>query len=521
SPICAQIWDRNLNTIDCNEAAVKLYGFKDKKEYSERFIQCCSPEYQPDGQRSDEKAVYLVNKAFEEGYCAFDWTHKMPDDDRLIPAEVILVRSIYGDDNIVIGYTRDLREHYKMMAAIEESNLELVKTTEKAKEASRAKGEFLANMSHEMRTPMNAIIGMTTIGKKAKDIEKKDHAFSIIEDASSHLLGVINNILDLTKIEAGKMLLSNVEFNFVEMINKVISVVHVNSDVKKQKIKVFIDKNIPFIVIGDDQRLKQLVTNLLSNAIKFTREGGKIRLDVQMTDKTDEYCELRVDVIDSGIGISHDHQKKLFDAFEQAETGITRKYGGTGLGLAISKRIIEAMDGQIWVESKLGIGTKFSFVVRLAYKFKNMDISRKGDNTTYMGTDITDDVFKNKQLLIVEDMLSNRFVLTTFLEDSGLIITCAENGKEAVDMFSADPEKYDIIFMDVRMPVMNGYDATKQIRSLDLPKAKDIPIIAMTANVFTEDLEKCIEAGMNAHIGKPVDFEKILDIMKMYLIKTK
>ena len=396
---------------------------------------------------------------------------------------------------------------------------ELVKTTEKAQAASRAKSEFLANMSHEIRTPMNSIIGMTAIGRKATDIEEKDFSFDRIEEASSHLLGIINDILDLSRIEADKMELSNVDFNLLNMIDKVVTIVQVNADEKDQVITVTVDEKTPVRLTGDDRRLSQVITNLLYNAIKFSYDGGDIWMDVSVTEKTDDYCELRVDITDSGIGISPENQERLFDAFEQAETGTTRTYGGTGLGLAIAKRIVEAMGGRIWVKSDLGVGTKFSFTVRFACSLDDPD-APAGNNGTKNNDDIdTADIhiLNGKGLLIVEDMASNRFILTSLLKESGMLIDCAVNGIEALDMFKAGPGKYDIILMDVRMPVMNGYEATRHIRALDIPNAKEIPIIAVTANAFTDDIDKCIDAGMNGHIGKPIDYENLIKVLKKYL----
>jgi len=233
--------------------------------------------------------------------------------------------------------------------------------------ASEAKSEFLANMSHEIRTPMNAITGMTLIGKRATDIEKKDYAFEEIETASSHLLGIINDILDLSKIEAGKMILSSIEFNIRDIIKNALTVINVEANNKKQVVSVDIDEKIKFTVVGDAQRLTQVVTNLLSNAVKFTPENGLIKLSVWLDEKTAQKCKLRFEVTDNGIGISEENQEKLFKAFEQAETGITRKFGGTGLGLAVSKRFIKAMDGKIWVQSELGKGTTFTFTVILKH----------------------------------------------------------------------------------------------------------------------------------------------------------
>ncbi|MCL2627970.1 MAG: response regulator [Oscillospiraceae bacterium] len=396
---------------------------------------------------------------------------------------------------------------------------ELVKTNERAQAASRAKSEFLANMSHEIRTPLNAIVGMTTIGKREKDAERKNYSFSKIDEASTHLLGIVNDILDLAKIEASKLVLLQVEFDFREMINKVLAMAHVGSDERNQTIDVSIDEKIPATIIGDDQRLSQVVANLLSNAVKFTNNNGKIKLDVQLSGKTDDYCELRVDVTDNGIGISPESLEKLFGAFEQVETGTTRSYRGTGLGLAISKQIVEAMNGRIWAQSQLEKGSTFSFTVRVLQGTGSVEAVSENDAAASDKDNVEteSDLFTGKLMLAVEDMASNRYVLTTLLENSGLNIDCAVNGKEALDMFAADPDKYDIIFMDVRMPIMNGYEATECIRALDIAKAKKIPIIALTANVFSDDIEKCLKAGMNGHIGKPMDVGKVIEVLKKYL----
>jgi len=390
---------------------------------------------------------------------------------------------------------------------------------EQANVASNAKSEFLANMSHEIRTPMNAIIGMTLIGKRASDNSKKDYAFNEIEVASSHLLGIINDILDLSKIEAGKMMLSSIEFNIRDMINNALTVVNIDSNKKMQTITVEIDKKITFPVIGDDQRLTQVVTNLLANAVKFTPEKGNIQVRVRLDEKNDKHCKLCFEVIDNGIGISADNQEKLFKAFEQAETGITRNFGGTGLGLALSKRLVHEMGGRIWVDSEIDKGAKFTFTVLLKYGTENINTYPKDDESDNNGSANSEDsIFKGKRLLIVDDILSNRLVTTSLLEGSGLTIDCAVNGEEAVEVFTANPEKYDLIFMDISMPVMDGYNATRSIRSLDSPRAKDIPIVAMTANVYEEDIEKCIESGMNGHLGKPIDIDSVYSILKKHLI---
>jgi signal transduction histidine kinase/ActR/RegA family two-component response regulator len=408
-----------------------------------------------------------------------------------------------------------------------------------ALQASLAKGNFLSNMSHEMRTPMNAIIGMTAIGKDTKDIEKKDYAFGKIEDASVHLLGVINDVLDMSKIEANKLELSPVKFNFEKMLQKVVNVINFRIEERKQSFHVAIDKQIPRVLIGDDQRLSQVLTNLLSNAVKFTPDGGAIRLNARRIeggtqgensspppqagdkdgDEKNQACTIQIEVTDTGIGISEEQQARLFNSFEQAENTTTRKYGGTGLGLAISKRIVEMMGGTVWIESEPGKGSTFAFTVTMKsdqYK-PPLEDTRLGVQDTGIEETKGSDNFTGNRILLAEDVEINREIVLTILEPTGLDIDCAENGAEALQMFSEAPDKYGMIFMDVQMPEMDGYEATRRIRALDIPEAATIPIVAMTANVFKEDIERSLKAGMNDHVGKPLDFEEVLSKLGKYL----
>ena len=383
-----------------------------------------------------------------------------------------------------------------------------------AEAASRAKSDFLSNMSHEIRTPMNAIIGMTNIGESASNLEQKDHSFSRIKDASRHLLGVINDILDVSKIESGKFELSDAPFDFEKLLEQVVNVISFRIDEKNQQFSVNVDRVIPKILIGDDQRLAQVITNLLSNAVKFTPEGGSIDVRTYYLGEENGICQIKVAVTDTGIGISPEQMPLLFKSFQQAESNITRKFGGTGLGLVISKSIVEMMDGAIWVESEIGKGSVFSFTARLKVGEADAITGDEGDEKTKVQQSVS---FKGYRILLAEDVEINREIVLALLEPTEIDVDCAENGIQAVQMFKDSPDRYDLIFMDLQMPEMDGLTATSEIRALGVGNSVSIPIIAMTANVFREDIDKCIAVGMNDHIGKPLDFNEVLDKLGIYL----
>jgi len=429
---------------------------------------------------------------------------------------ILEVTSFIVEDGMTAAICMDLTETRALEA-------ELIKAKNNAEQASRAKSEFLSNMSHEMRTPMNAIIGMASIAKKAEDNERKDYALNKVEESSKHLLGIINDVLDMSKIEANKFELTNIEFDLRSLLQKAVSFIRLRMDEKHHKFSMNVENDVPLFYIGDDQRLTQVITNLLSNAAKFTPEGGEIGVKVSMAGEKDGVCELCFEVSDSGIGISPEQQEKIFNIFEQAESGTTRKYGGTGLGLAISKRIVELMGGQISIDSDLGKGSRFIFTVKLLRDKKDHSQQPGGETTGVSFSAIREGEFTGKKLLLAEDIEINREILVSLLDKTGLIINVAENGREALEKIAADFNSYDLVFMDMQMPEMDGLEATKRIRTFEANMSKmgspvkRIPIIAMTANVFKDDIENCLAAGMDDHIGKPLDIDTVYEKLRKFL----
>jgi PAS domain S-box-containing protein len=392
---------------------------------------------------------------------------------------------------------------------------EIQNTIKRAEEASKAKSNFLANMSHEIRTPLNAIIGMANIGGADPSIEKKDYCLERIKGASAHLLNVINDILDMSKIEAEKFELSITTFNFTAMLTNVINVLSFKTEEKKLTLNMVIDPAIPSLITSDEQRLAQVITNLLSNAAKFTPEGGRITIGAKLLSVEDSDYVIEITVSDTGIGISPEQETKLFHPFEQADNSISRKYGGTGLGLVISKRIIELMNGRIRVESEVGKGSSFIFTIRAGKGTpESAEIEASGNMRTL--TNISG-CLAGYRILLVEDIEINREIVISVLEPTGAAVDQAGNGKEAFEKFIAAPETYDLILMDIQMPEMGGYESTRLIRTSSVEKAETIPIIAMTANVFREDIEQCMAAGMNDHLGKPLNFNELLCTLCEYL----
>ena len=406
--------------------------------------------------------------------------------------------------------------HLQTMKEMEVVNQKLKKAKNVATEAlqtaenaNKAKTDFLSNMSHDIRTPMNAIIGITSLirhdaGNKAKVIEYADK----IDISSQHLLGIINDVLDMSKIEAGKTVFKYSDFSILDLVQELDTIFHTQIYEKQQTLTI-IKENIQHEwVNGDQVHLMQIFSNLLSNAVKYTQEGGEIQFFVEECEtKSSVYAKYRFLVSDNGMGMSADFKDTIFDAFTRAESSLTNKIQGTGLGMAITKNLVEAMGGTIDVESELGQGSCFEVL---------LDLKIAEDRTVALAaqeeTDEQDgNILQGMKFLCAEDNELNAEILTELLKIEGAECTICENGEEILKAFEQSaPGDYDMILMDVQMPVMNGYEATKAIRRGSHKLAKTIPIIAMTANAFSEDIQHSLAAGMNAHVSKPVEM-KVLE----------
>ena len=394
----------------------------------------------------------------------------------------------------------------KVLDLERENNHKLAEALDMAREANRSKSTFLANMSHDIRTPMNAIIGITALiehdvdnAAKVKEYAKK------IEISSQHLLGLINDVLDMSKIESGKTTLNFVDFSISEILRRIEILFRPQTDTKNQTLLITKEHIHHEWLNGDSVRLMQVFNNLMSNAIKYTQEGGKIQFFAEECQTNSSvYAKFRFIVKDNGIGMSEEFQDKIFDSFTREENSVINKIQGTGLGMAISKNLIQAMGGTIEVKSEKGKGSCFEVIV---------DFKIAENKEVYQPEQIEDEkqdetILNGMCFLCAEDNELNAEILKELLDIEGAKCQICENGEKVVEAFEkSQPGEYDMILMDIQMPVMNGYEATKAIRNSKHPMAKTIPIIAMTANAFSEDIQKSFSAGMNAHVSKPVEMK--------------
>jgi signal transduction histidine kinase/DNA-binding response OmpR family regulator len=512
-PLCCMLWDEKNNLTSCNEETKKLFELSDKQEFPGKFYEL-SPEYQPCGRLSKEMAHEYVKEAFKTGYIRFEWVHQTLTREP-IPTEITLVRIKHRGEYIVAGYARDLREYNAILSEMHKVQDDLRVARDAAEAASLAKSVFLANMSHEIRTPMNSIIGFSELAMDdGISPRTRDYLNKILESAEG-LLQIINDILDISKVESGKMQLEHIPFDLHEVLSYCQTVIVSKAVAKGIQMHFYAEPSIGKKLLGDPTRLRQILINLLSNAVKFTNTGT-VKMSSTVKESTENSVTLYFEVKDSGIGMTQEQISKVYEPFVQADSSMTRKYGGTGLGLPISRNLIELMGGSMVVESSPGIGSKFGFTLT----FDTIIAPEETINQNAAVEKLEKPTFEG-EILICEDNVMNQQVICEYLSRVGIKTVVAENGRDGVDMVRGRMEKgkkpFDLIFMDTHMPVMDGLEAASIINSLQT----GTPIVAMTANIMSTDSELYKTNGMPDFLGKPFTSQMLWRCLMKYFTPVK